>query len=266
MRRRGSRPRPCSPMRSAAAEIHGVRTNRDLLVNVLRHPGLPARSDRHGVFRHPRSGGAGRTDRQTRRGTAGLSAIAAALADAAHNRSTAPVLGAAPSGWRNLASGYQTKHYEDPAGQDPTMSGTASPGPAPPPRHVAGDDDIALVSATPTLVVLTVDGVDRPFAVARYRDSVVVDSPERLGAPRRAASLPGSRRRTRPRFAARAPAGIRAARRGRCRRRGDRGTAAGLAGGDEDGTHHHRAPQTACSSNSMSNPASRSRSARSSPG
>ena len=40
-----------------------------------------------------------------------LSAIAAALADAAHNRATATVLGSIPSGWRNLASGYQVKTY-----------------------------------------------------------------------------------------------------------------------------------------------------------
>ena len=153
------------------SRIHGVRTNRDLLVNVLHHPAFlhgatdTAFFDTHGLAALAAPTG-------DHRGTA-VSAIAAALADAAHNRSTAPVLGAAPSGWRNLASGYQTKHYEDPAGQTHdvryrfTRAGL----------HVAGDDDIALVSATPTLVVLTVDGVDRPFAVARYRDSVVVDSP-----------------------------------------------------------------------------------------
>ena len=41
-----------------------------------------------------------------------LSALAAALADAAQNRAAATVFAAAPSGWRNLASGYQTKHVQ----------------------------------------------------------------------------------------------------------------------------------------------------------
>ena len=45
--------------------------------------------------------------------TVRLSAIAAALADAAHNRAVAPVFGSIPSGWRNLASGYQAKTYLD---------------------------------------------------------------------------------------------------------------------------------------------------------
>ena len=39
------------------------------------------------------------------------------------------------------------------------------------------DDDVTLVSATPDQVVLAVDGVERPFDVARYGDAVFVDSP-----------------------------------------------------------------------------------------
>jgi acetyl/propionyl-CoA carboxylase alpha subunit len=96
----------------ARAHVHGVRTNRDLLVNVLRHPAFLAGDtdtaffDTHGlqVLAAPLA-----TERSVR-----LSAIAASLADAAANRSAATVFGAAPSGWRNLASGYQIKSYADP--------------------------------------------------------------------------------------------------------------------------------------------------------
>ena len=78
-----------------------------------------------------------------------------------------------PSGWRNLASGYQTKRYQDADGQTHdvryrfTRVGL----------HLADHADVALVSATPDHVVLTVEGVDRPFEVARYQDNVFVDSP-----------------------------------------------------------------------------------------
>src|SRR6185436_1081692 len=40
------------------------------------------------------------------------------------------------------------------------------------PDHVA----VSLMSASPSQVVLAVDGVDRPFNVARYGDDVFVDS------------------------------------------------------------------------------------------
>jgi pyruvate carboxylase subunit A/propionyl-CoA carboxylase alpha chain len=151
--------------------IHGVRTNRDLLVNVLRHPAFvdgatdTAFFDTHGLAALAAPTG----DSQA----ITLSAIAAALADAAHNRETTTVFGAAPSGWRNLGSGYQTKLYEDVDGSTQevryrfTRTGL----------HVADHDGIALVSATPDQVVLRVADVDRPFDVARYGDSIFVDSP-----------------------------------------------------------------------------------------
>ena len=95
----------------ARTRLHGVRTNRDLLVNVLRHPAFldgatdTAFFDTHGLAQLS----APLADAAVVR----LSVIAAALADAAHNRALAPVLGSLPSGWRNLASGYQVKSYRD---------------------------------------------------------------------------------------------------------------------------------------------------------
>lgn len=155
----------------ARTRIHGLRTNRDLLVNVLRHPAFldgatdTAFFDTHGLdaLAAPLADA----------GAVTLSAIAAALAHAAHNRASAKVFAAAPSGWRNLASGYQSRTYRDAAGDDVpvryrfTRTGVELP----------DDDGVSLVSATPDRVVLAVNGVDRSFDVARYGDQVFVDSP-----------------------------------------------------------------------------------------
>jgi propionyl-CoA carboxylase alpha chain len=153
------------------ARVHGVRTNRDLLVNVLRHPSFIAGDtdtaffDTHdlAVLSAPLADAA----------TVGWSALAAALADAAHNRSTATVVGSAPTGWRNLASGFQVKTYADAAGDEHRVRYRFDRGALVVPDH----DAVELVSATPDQVVLRIDGVDRPFEVARYGDDVFVDTP-----------------------------------------------------------------------------------------
>ena len=210
-----SRPRPCSPTRWPALGFT-VSAPTATCWSTCCVTRRSSRAHRHGVLRHPRSGGAGRA--------AGRPAGAGAVRRRRGAGRCGPqpqhctVLGAAAQRVAQSASGYQTKRYQDAGGADPRGPVPLHPGR--PARR--GDDDVALVSATPDRVVLTVDGVDRPFDVARYRDSVVRRFARRLGAPRRAAPLPGSGRRTRPRFAARADAGIRAARRGRRRRRGDR--------------------------------------------
>ena len=154
----------------ARTRIHGVRTNRDLLVNVLRHPAFldgatdTAFFDTHGLAELA----APLADHRA----VAFSALAAALADAAENRATATVFAAAPSGWRNVTSGFQTKRFSDNAGETHevryrfTRAGV----------EVADFDAVSLVSASPTQVVLAVDGVDRPFDVARYGDDVFVDS------------------------------------------------------------------------------------------
>ena len=102
-----------------------------------------------------------------------LSALAAALADAAHNRATATVLGSLPSGWRNLASGYQVKTYVDDGGDEHRVEYRFS-------RTGLGlpaDEAVHLVSASADEVVLADDnGVARRFAVARHGQDVYVDS------------------------------------------------------------------------------------------
>ena len=94
----------------ARARLHGVTTNRDLLVNVLRSPAFLAGDtdtgflDRHGldVLAAPLLGGEQRP----------LHALAAALAGAALRRTTAPVLAGLPSGWRNNPTVPQTTAFD----------------------------------------------------------------------------------------------------------------------------------------------------------
>jgi acyl-CoA carboxylase subunit alpha len=153
------------------SRLHGVRTNRDLLVNVLRHPAFldgatdTAFFDTHGLA----DLAAPLADAEGIR----LSAIAAALADAARNRSTATVFGSIPSGWRNLASGYQVKTYLDDGGTEHrieyrfTRTGLVLP----------ADESIQLVSALADEVVLADgNGVACSFAVARHGQDIYVDS------------------------------------------------------------------------------------------
>lgn len=151
------------------ARIHGLRTNRDLLVNVLRHPAFLAGDTDTAFFdTHGLAELAAPADTDV-----ALAAVAAALADAAHNRATATVFAAAPSGWRNLASGYQSRSYSDAAGAEQQVRY----------RHgrdgveLPDRDDVTVVTADPARVVLSVNGVERSFDVARYGADVFVDSP-----------------------------------------------------------------------------------------
>ncbi len=155
----------------ARTRLHGLRTNRDLLVNVLRHPAFldgatnTAFFDTHGLaeLSTPLADAA----------TVQASAIAAALADAAHNRATAQAFGSIPGGWRNLASGFQSKGYLDDAGTEHrieyrfTRTGL-----------IVNGGEVTLISSAPDEVVLTDPaGVARTFTVARYGCDVWVDSP-----------------------------------------------------------------------------------------
>jgi acetyl/propionyl-CoA carboxylase alpha subunit len=169
-----------APTRAAAAviladalartQLHGITTNRDLLINVLRHPAFLAGEtdtaffDTHGLAELATPG--------ADPSAPALSALAAALADAADNAARAAVFGGMPSGWRNVASGYQTKVFVDAAGSEIAVSYRFTRGRL----ELADDDTTRLVSSTPTRVVLAVDGVERAFEVARYGADVFVDS------------------------------------------------------------------------------------------
>ncbi|HUL97868.1 MAG TPA: biotin/lipoyl-containing protein, partial [Mycobacterium sp.] len=152
------------------ARVHGVRTNRDLLVNVLRHPAFIAGDTDTAFFDTHDLASLSKplADADTVR----WSAVAAALAGAAHNRATATVLASVPSGWRNLASGFQVRRYTDLDGDEHEVRYRFHRG-----NLLVPGQDVTLVNATPGHVVLRVDGVDRPFDVARYGECVFVDSP-----------------------------------------------------------------------------------------
>ena len=149
----------------ATARIHGLTTNRDLLVRVLRHPAFLAGQtdtaffDTHGLdaLAAPLADG----------GAVELSALAAALADAAARQRDARVLGGLPLGWRNVPSQPQRARY---AGHDVgyriDRSGLV----------VEGRDDVRLVSLRPDRVELEVAGIRRAFEVADYGGLVCVDS------------------------------------------------------------------------------------------
>jgi propionyl-CoA carboxylase alpha chain len=177
------------------ARIHGVTTNRDLLVRVLHDPDFGrVEVDTGYLDRHPEVF-APLLDAEGVR----LAALAAALAGAAGRRASAPVLASLPSGWRNVPAVPQRVRFTGPSGDElevgyrlnragalahcsvesrgPRLSDSVEAGAsaytsdAPPP-------EVRLVSATPDRVVLDVDGVRRPFGVHRVGDTSFVDTPD----------------------------------------------------------------------------------------
>ncbi|MCI4063164.1 ATP-grasp domain-containing protein [Micromonospora sp. R77] len=187
----------------ARAELHGVATNRDLLVRVLRSREFGAvEIDTGFLERHAEVFAPLLPADQLP-----LAALAAALASAGGRRSAARVLAGLPSGWRNVpafpqvtrfagadggevevryrldrAGGLAEWSVERTAGAgaaaatsaDRTGVGAGEPG-----GSAVGDDapTVALVEAAPDRVVLDVDGVRRVFRVHRVGSAVFVDGP-----------------------------------------------------------------------------------------
>ena len=160
----------------ARARIHGLTTNRELLVRVLRHPAFLAGQTDTGFFEtHGLDGPEGLATPLISQDAVQLSALAAALADAATRQASARVQGGLPSGWRNVPSQLQRKEYEQPAGLADARidvgyridrAGLV----------VDGRDDVTLVSMTPDLVDLIAHGIRYRFEVARYPGLVCIDS------------------------------------------------------------------------------------------
>ncbi|TDP42978.1 acetyl/propionyl/methylcrotonyl-CoA carboxylase subunit alpha [Nocardia ignorata] len=158
------------------AKLHGLVTNRDLLVRVLRHPAFLA-GDTDTAFFATHDLAALSAPLASEADEA-LSIVAAALADSAANHAANRFGRLAPSGWRNLASEPQRKSYESRTSGTHEVryrfdrSGAVT---------VEGHDGLELISATPNRVVLAVPGergpVRRQFEIARYDDLVAVDSP-----------------------------------------------------------------------------------------
>ena len=152
------------------ARIHGPATNRDLLTAVLTEPSYLAGETDTGYL--DRIGLPVLASPLASEQTVRLSALAAALADAAANRAAAPVLGGLPSGWRNLVSQSQRKAYTGPDGSEIavayrlTRDGLVAD----------GFTGVRLVSAAPDLVVLESGGVRGSYRVTTFADQVFVDS------------------------------------------------------------------------------------------
>jgi propionyl-CoA carboxylase alpha chain len=193
----------------SSARLHGIVTNRDLLVGVLRsEPFLSGETDTAFLDRHPpaeltAAGGSAGAAGPAGRSVVRLHAAAAAIAAQAARRAAAAVYPAVPSGWRNNPSQPQraTLEVAGPPGPGPgrgsgvpvayrfDRTGTlaalevdgdplpdprlwaCSPDPTHPPGSTGG-------SATRTwLVDLEVDGVRRRFEVHQVGATSYVDSP-----------------------------------------------------------------------------------------
>ncbi|OKK16876.1 acetyl-CoA carboxylase subunit alpha [Streptomyces sp. CB00455] len=142
----------------AGARIHGLTTNRELLVRSLRHPDFVAAQLDTGFYeRHLEALTAGAPD-------ATLAALAAALAEAAP--APGAPLAARLGGWRNVRSQPQTRRY--------TAAGTEYEV-----RHQPVDHPgVRVLSAGRERVLLEVDGVRRVFHVKHpaNKTEVYVDS------------------------------------------------------------------------------------------
>lgn len=158
------------------AQLHGVTTNRDLLVGILREAefragridtGYLARHDPlalMGARHHPRAGL--------------LHTLAAALAAQAERRRQAPVLASLPSGWRNVTNGPQVARFV--VEGEPVEVGYRFARWGPPGSLEAAIDgkavEAVLHGARADGVDLEVAGVRRRLAVHRVGDVSYVDS------------------------------------------------------------------------------------------
>jgi propionyl-CoA carboxylase alpha chain len=145
------------------SRIHGVATNLDLLLGILADDEFAAGrvhtallDERLDAWSAPRL-----DDTRTR-----TLALAAALAEATTASTGARVLGRIPTAYRNVPSQPRTRTYEP----DLTVSYSAG--------FVQHDlDDVTVVEATPTRVVLDVAGVVETYAVSVGPGWVDVDGP-----------------------------------------------------------------------------------------
>jgi propionyl-CoA carboxylase alpha chain len=151
----------------AKARVHGLVTNRDLLVRVLRHPAfLAGRTDTGFVTTHDLQSVPRAAER-----VVDLSCLAAALALDSAARSESPVLPGISAGWRNVVSQPQRREFGTASGSREVRYRQERE------RLVAdGLAGMSPVEVTPDRVVLVDDGLRIAFDVARYGDLVCVDS------------------------------------------------------------------------------------------
>ena len=164
----------------AGAEIHGVTTNRDLLVRILRHPEFLAGAiDTGFLVRHdPAELGRSLADDRARR----RHAVAAALGAQARRRAHAAALASLPTGWRNVPSQPQMATFSNPdADADTSINvgyrfdrfGRTA--------EITVDGDpvaLELLEAGPDAVTLAEDGVRRTYRLHAVGGITYVDGPD----------------------------------------------------------------------------------------
>jgi acetyl/propionyl-CoA carboxylase alpha subunit len=161
----------------AGAQIHGLRTNRELLVRTLEHPDfLRGQTDTHFLVRHdPVALAAPLGDDHV----LCLHAVAATLGAQAERRLDANVLGSAPSGWRNNPSQFQQARFKCDQAEITVEYRFDRDGPR---LRIDGKDrpDLKCTAVTHGRVRLSAAGIERNYDVHRVDDTFYVDSP--LGA------------------------------------------------------------------------------------
>jgi propionyl-CoA carboxylase alpha chain len=161
----------------ARAHIHGLRTNRELLVHTLEHPDfLRGQTDTLFLHRHdPATLAAPLGGDSAER----LHAAAAALASQFQRRREAQVLSKSPSGWRNNPSQFQQTRFQGDGGQIAVEYRFQRDG-----LHLRIDGeeqpDVRCEFASPHQIRMQIAGIQRTYDVHRHGDTFYVDSP--LGA------------------------------------------------------------------------------------
>lgn len=152
-----------------AAHIHGVITNRALLVRTLESEAfLAGETDTRFLDREDlRALARPLLDVEQER----VAAVAAALADQSERRDRATVLSTIPSGWRNSRAAPQRIAYRGAHGEHQIEYVIENGGVA-----VAGNEGVIVDRCEPHLVGMTIDDQAHLFEVSRYGDSRYVDS------------------------------------------------------------------------------------------
>jgi propionyl-CoA carboxylase alpha chain len=152
------------------ARIHGPVTNRELLVRVLEDEDFGAgRTDTHFLDTHHMEALSAPLVEETE---ARLAAIAVAVADRLRRREEVPVLASVGAGWRNSPSQTQKVGFRWGATEIEIEYQTTREG-----LQMVGRDNLRVMSATPSLVELEVDGERSSFGIDRFGLARYVDGP-----------------------------------------------------------------------------------------
>ncbi|MFR9802126.1 biotin carboxylase N-terminal domain-containing protein [Pseudonocardia sp. RS010] len=158
----------------AGARIHGLTTNRDLLVRVLRHPEFAGLGTDTGFLdRHDATElGGPLLDADSER----LHAVAATLAGVAAHRAAARVQPNLPAGWRNNPSQLQRAGWTSSAGTELQVSYALHRDRVEVEVDGKPIEDIVVLGHGPDRVVLEATGVRRCYEVLLDGDTAYVDS------------------------------------------------------------------------------------------